>query len=174
MLRYVVRHRASLRLGGLAVVLFGMAAAQAADALTRREAMTAGGRANQTIVVREHAGWNAACDAIASPALVLDMPPRHGRVCARAETITIRSLYAGTEDQCIGKRVRGMRLEYRPDAGFSGDDELRYAVQYPSVRRTITVSVTVAAEGAARPVAALPIPPRQTAGPMPPCMELVF
>lgn len=174
MLRYVIGHRASLHFGGLAVVLFGVAAAQAADAPMRREAMTAGGRANQTIVVREHAGWNAVCDAIASPALVLDTPPRHGRVCARAETITIRSLYAGTEDQCIGRRVRGVRLEYRPDAGFSGDDELRYAVQYPSVTRAITVSLTVAAQGAAQPVAALPMPPRQTAGPVPPCMELVF
>lgn len=167
MLRYHTHHRATFYVGIFTVALFGMAAAQAGDTPTRREAMTAAGRVDQTIVVREHAGWNAACDTIASP--------HHGRVCARAETITVRSLYAGTEDQCIGKRVRGVRLEYRPDAGFSGDDELRYAVQYPSIRRAITVSVTVAAEGAAQPVAAaLPVPPRQTAGPVPPCMELVF
>ncbi|MCK9919936.1 hypothetical protein MXD81_63480 [Microbacteriaceae bacterium K1510] len=175
MLRYHTHHRATFYVGIFTVALFGMAAAQAGDTPTRREAVTAGGHVNETIVVREHAGWNAACDTIASPALMLDAPPHHGRVCARVETIIVRSLYAGTEDQCIGKRVRGVRLEYRPDAGFSGDDELRYAVQYPSVRRAITVSVTVVAEGAAQPVAAaLPMPPRQTAGSVPPCMELVF
>lgn len=106
-----------------------------------------------------------------------DTPVRHEQLATAGranQAIVIRSLYAGTEDQCIGKRVRGVRLEYRPDAGFSGGDDLSYAVQYPSVRRAIAVRVTVAAESASQPIAALPLPPRQAAGPVPPCAELLF
>lgn len=144
------------------LVVAGALAAQAAD---------------RTITLREHAGWNADCEAIAAPALFLDEPPRHGQVCARADTVVIRQLNAGTEQQCIGRRVRGVRLEYRPYAGFSGGDELRYAVQYPSARRVLAVSVTVA-EGpdavTSQPAAALPPPPRQAAGPVPLCAALLF
>lgn len=174
MMRDLTRHRVLLHIGSFALALLGAAAARAADTPVRNEAMTAAVATNQAITLREHAGWDAACEAVASPVLMLDAPPQHGRVCARVETITIRSLYAGTEDQCIGRHVRGVRLEYRPDAGFSGGDALRYAVQYPSVRRAIAVSVSVGTQGAAQPIAALPSPPRQPAGPVPPCTDLIY
>lgn len=170
----------ALQGGGVVLLaLLGIVAARAGDRQVREtqvrfETFAATGRADHAIAIREHAGWNAACEPIAAPALTLDTPPRHGRICARIDTIVIRSLYAGTADACIGHRVRGVRLEYRPDMGFAGGDALRYAVQYPSVRRAIDVSVTVAGEGASQPVAALPLPPHQQAGPVPLCAELVF
>lgn len=153
--------------------------ARAADA-PRDEPHATAGRASHAITVREHAGWDRHCDAIAHPALYLDEPPRHGSVCARVEDIRVTSLYVGTESQCIGQRVRGVRLIYRPDAGFVGRDGLRYAVQYPAVRRSIAVTVTVAAEQPATSdagpsnISALPVPARQVAGPVPPCAELLF
>lgn len=172
----IFKGRMSLRFGSTAalIMLGALALAHAADTPVRHEQFATAGRANQAITLREHAGWNANCEAIASPALHVDAPPRHGRLCARVETIVVRSLYAGTEDQCIGRRVRGVRLEYRPDADFSGGDDLSYAVQYPSVRRAIAVRVTVAAESASQPIAALPPSSRQAAGPVPPCAELLF
>lgn len=172
------RHRQGLQFGGLAALasLGALAVAQAADTPARSDRVEAAGAANQIIPLREHAGWNAACEPIAAPALFLDEAPRHGRVCARVDTITIRALNAGTEDQCIGRHVRGVRLEYRAFAGFSGGDDLRYAVQYPSARRAVAVKVTVRREGgeaASQPVA-LDAPPPQEAGPVPPCADLLF
>jgi hypothetical protein len=157
-------------------MLGALVAAQASDAPSRNDKVEAAGAANRVIALREHAGWNAACEAIASPALFLDEPPRHGQVCARDDTITIRALNAGTADQCIGHRVQGVRLEYRPYAGYAGGDGLRYAVQYPSARRAIAVNVTVRGEGAqvtSQPIA-LDAPPQQAAGPVPLCADLLF
>jgi hypothetical protein len=163
-----------------AIGVAAVAVARASDAPARAEQFAAAGQADRAILVREHAGWNADCDAIAHPALYLDEPPRHGRVCARTGDITIRSLYVGTESQCIGRQVHGVRLVYRPDAGFVGDDGMRYAVQYPSVRRAVSVTVTVSAGAAAAPDAvrsaiSAPTPQtRQTSGPVPACAELLF
>lgn len=179
---YAVRRRL---LGAACVVATGAAvlatlsifsAARASDAL-REEQLAASAQANRPVVLREHAGWDGQCEAIAHPALYLDEPPRHGSVCTRVENVTIKSLVVGTESQCIGREVRGVRLIYRPDAGFTGGDGLRYAVQYPSVRRAVAVRVTVtagAASGAvASPVAALPLP-QQSAGLVPPCADAMF
>jgi hypothetical protein len=152
--------------------------ARADDTIVRHESAAARGAADRSIAIREHAGWNAACEAIAAPVLTLDRPPQHGRVCARVATIVVRTLYDGTADACIGRRVAGLRLEFRADAGFSGADRLRYVARYPSVRRAIDVAVTVTGEGttgaAAQPVASEPALPRQQAGPVPLCAEAVF
>ncbi len=120
------------------------------------------------------------CGPIAHPALRLDEPPRHGRVCARIQDIKIHSMYVGTEAQCIGHLVSGVQLIYRPDAGYAGDDVLRYAAQYPSVLRTVSVLVTVTAYPPGAPSAApssiaTPLPPtRQPSGEIPPCEDLMF
>ncbi len=138
------------------------------------------GKADHLILIHEHAGWDQDCDAIAHPALYLDEPPQHGQVCARIENIKIHSMYVGTESQCIGHTVRGVQLIYRPDEGYAGNDRLRYAAQYPSVRRTIAVFVTVATHPSG-PLGAAPSPitastpqPRQSSGPVPACADLVF
>ncbi|MBI1203755.1 MAG: hypothetical protein GC182_14730 [Rhodopseudomonas sp.] len=164
-----------------ALLLFGVGA-QAGD--DRRddvagETLSRSGPANQPLVVREHAGWDSDCGAIAPPALTLDAPPRHGYVCARSEDITIKALYLGTEAQCIGRRVRGLRLIYRPDLGFSGDDRWRYAALYPSLRRSVAVDVTVTGVARAPSVAgsvtaSVTAPSHQPAGPVPACADLMF
>jgi hypothetical protein len=141
------------------------------------EQLSRAGLANRPVVIREHAGWDRDCAAIAPPVLTLDAPPRHGFVCARAEDIVIKSMVVGTEAQCIGRPVRGVRLIYRPDLGFSGDDGLRYAALYPSLRRSVSVSVTVGGQGAGI-TGSLPThlttPSHQPAGPVPPCADLLF
>ena len=118
------------------------------------------------------------CAAIEHPALRLDEPPRHGHVCARIQDIKIHAMYVGTEAQCIGHLVSGVQLIYRPDAGYAGDDALRYAAQYPSVLRTVSVVVTVTPPGApsAAPSGiATPLSQtRQSSGEIPACDDLVF
>ena len=154
-----------------------MAAAQA----QQEEQLSMAGQAGQPILIREHAGWNKNCEAIAHPALYLSEPPRHGQICARIENIKISSMFVGTQPQCIGRLVRGVRLIYRPDAAYAGDDNLRYAAQYPSVLRGVQVQVTVSANAADAP-SALPsnniiIPTaqaRQAPGPVPDCAEPIF
>jgi hypothetical protein len=160
----------------IASCLLGLACA----AGTLEEQISRTGQADHSIVVREHAGWDMDCAAIAHPALHLDEPPRHGRVCARIQDIKIRAMYVGTEAQCIGHLVRGVQLIYRPDAGYAGDDVLRYAAQYPSVLRTVSVLVTVTAYPPSAPNAApssiaTPLPPmRQPSGEIPACDDLMF
>jgi hypothetical protein len=161
-----------------ALVIFFACLASEARAQEERVAKT--GEVNHPIIIREHAGWNQNCDAIAHPALYLDEPPRHGRVCARIENIKIYSMYVGTESQCIGRMIRGVQLVYRPDAGYTGNDGLRYAAQYPSVLRAVSVLLTVLAFPPFGPSAApsrmAPPTPQsgQPLGPVPACEELVF
>jgi hypothetical protein len=136
-------------------------------------------RAGRSILIREHAGWNKDCDGVAPPPVFLFSPPRHGKVCARAEQIKITSMYAGTQGQCIGHLVRGVRLIYQPEGDFAGEDSLLYAVQYPSVLRTIAVKVSVAGYQAQTSNVAPPEAgaPKQTSGtpePIPACTELLF
>jgi hypothetical protein len=89
-------------------------------------------------------------------------------------------MYIGTESQCVGRVVRGVQLIYHPEAGYAGNDGLRYAAQYPSVLRSVSVIVTVTAYPPLAPSAApsnitAPFPQtRQSAGPVPACEELVF
>jgi len=180
-------HRNDLKSAG---AIFGAAAAcivgvslagHAARALEQpvQEQLSRTGPANHAVIIREHAGWDRNCDAVAHPALYLDAPPRHGSVCARDEEIRIRTMAAGTEAQCIGRLVRGVRLVYRPDAGFSGDDVLQYAVQYPALRKTVAVSIAVTRDavggaGAFASMAAPALPVHQPPGPVPPCAETIF
>ncbi len=77
-----------------------------------------------------------------------------------------------------------MRLIYRPAAGFSGDDGLRYAALYPSHRRAVTVQVQVhatvggqSAQGGTAgslPAAMTAAPSQQPGGPVPFCADLMF
>ena len=103
------------------------------DAQSEEEQLSKTGEIDHQIIIREHAGWNMECAAIAHPALYLNKSPDHGRVCARIENIKVHSIYVGTESQCIGRVVRGVQLIYRPDPGYAGNDALRYAAQYPSI-----------------------------------------
>jgi hypothetical protein len=150
------------------------------EARAQEEQLSKTGEIDHQIIIREHAGWNMDCDAIAHPALYLNEPPRHGHVCARIENIKIHSMYVGTESQCIGRMVRGVQLIYRPDAGYTGNDGLRYAAQYPSALRAVSVMVSVTAYPPGTPNAApssmtTPMPQqRQSSGPVPACAELIF
>ncbi len=163
-----------------AAVVAGGLSCLAGEAPAQEEQLSQTGKVDHQIVIREHAGWNQDCDAIAHPTLYLDEPPRHGRVCTRIENIKIHSMYVGTELQCIGHVVRGIQLIYRPDAGYTGRDGLRYIAQYPSVLRAVSVFVTMTAHAPGGPTAApsgitAPIPQtRQSPGPVPVCEELIF
>lgn len=159
------------------IVLSGLAP----EAWAQEEQLSKVEYAGQPVLIREHAGWNRNCEAVAHPLLYLSDPPRHGRICARLDNIKISSMFIGTESQCIGRLVRGVRLIYRADATYTGNDSLRYAAQYPSVLREIQVEVTVAANAASPsgPVPSALVAPaapqvRQAPGPVPDCAEPIF
>jgi len=131
----------------------------------------------RSVVVREHAGWNSDCEAIPHPPLSLITPPSHGTVCAKAEVITVTSIFAGRAAQCVGRKVSGVRLIYQPDASFDGDDAMVYRVQYPSRFRAISVTVNVGASVPSTVSSAdadASAQWRQPPGPMPTCPEFVF
>jgi hypothetical protein len=178
--RFVCRRNGAMSFVGLASVIAGSVLGLAHDAWAQDEQLSIAGQADRSIVIREHAGWNRGCEAIAHPALYLSEPPSHGSVCARIEDIKISSMYVGTESQCVGHLVRGVRLIYRPDATYAGDDSLRYAAQYPSVLRTIQVQIAVAAHaaGATGAVPSNVVAPmaqaRQAPGPVPACADPIF
>ena len=161
-----------------AVIAIGLSAVAPA-AGTQDEQLSRTGQADHPILISEHAGWSSDCDAIAPPRLYLYEPPRHGSVCTRVDNIKIRAMYVGTESQCIGRLVRGVQFIYRPDHGYAGGDDLRYAAQYPSALRVVSVAVTVApqqgAPGAAPTDFVAPMPQlAQSSTPVPVCDELVF
>jgi hypothetical protein len=187
MWRYFLRQHfgpvGALMFGALSLVIYhaGTCRAQTASSevpakASAEEEISRTAQADRAVVIREHAGWNMDCEAIAHPALRLNEPPRHGSVCARIQDIKIRSMFTGTQAQCIGQVVRGVQLIYRPDAGFTGDDRLRYAAQYPSVLRPVTVDVTVTPFASAAPSRyGETVPPaRQVPGEVPACEDLVF
>jgi hypothetical protein len=62
------------------------------DAQSEEEQLSKTGEIDHQIIIREHAGWNMDCAAIAHPALYLNQPPDHGRVCARVENIKVHSI----------------------------------------------------------------------------------
>jgi hypothetical protein len=156
--------------GGIVLAVIAFAELRAQDTLARS------GEHDRDIVLRDHAGWDRNCAAVAPPLLHLDAPPRHGTVCARSDNIRIEYISYGTQSQCIGRTVRGLRLVYRPHASYAGTDDIRYSVQYPTSRRAVAVSVTVtppppATSGAAP--ARIAWPPPQPPGPVPPCNDAV-
>jgi hypothetical protein len=137
------------------------------------EQLIKAGAANRPLLIREHAAWNMDCRAVPYPAFHLDQPPQHGAVCARVADITVRSMYTGSEAQCIGRVVQGLRLIYVPQPGFTGRDHLQYSVQYPSAHRSVSVTVTVSARAGAEllPLDTVGVAPdtAQMPGPVPPC-----
>jgi hypothetical protein len=173
-------HYSATRLAILAAVIGPCLSGLAREAGAHEEELVKTGQVGHPILIGEHAGWNKDCEAIAPPVLYLYEPPRHGSVCTRVENVKIHVMYAGTVSQCIGHSVRGVQFIYRPDQGYTGDDSLRYAAQYPSVLRTLSVVVTVtaypqAAPGAAPSNIAAPIPQtRQSSEPVPACDEAIF
>jgi hypothetical protein len=164
----------------IAILVCNCLSVLAGVAQAREENLSRSGQADRSVLIREHAGWNDDCKPIAHPPLYLLSPPHHGKVCAQAEEIKITSMYVGTESQCVGHMVYGVRLIYRPDPSFVGDDRIQYAAQYPSVLRMISVKVTVTPyparkSGAAPSVNFAPVTAmRQLPGPVPECAEFVF
>lgn len=163
--------RSAMRVTFLVAVVVAAGLAAAPSARAGGEQVVKAGAVNHPLLIREHAAWNGNCKAVPYPAVRLERPPRHGAVCARVTNVTIRSMYTGTESQCIGRVVQGLRLVYFPRPGFAGSDRLRYSVQYPSVRRSVTVQVMVGAEEVALPGNIVGDMPDlgQAAGPVPPC-----
>ena len=155
-----------------AAALAAFLAAFVLPARADEEQLVKAGAANRPLLIREHAAWNMDCRAVPYPTVRLERPPRHGAVCARTADITIRTMYAGTEAQCIGRVVQGLRLIYFPRPGFTGRDRLQYSVQYPSVRRSVSVSVSVGAgQGVMLPAGTVGAAAEagQMPGPVPPC-----
>lgn len=158
---------------GRAACAAGLGMIALAGSAVCAEPLVRSGDTDSDIVLHDHAGWDRNCAAVAPPAVRLDAPPLHGTVCARSDNIRIEYVSYGTQTHCIGRMVHGVRLIYRPHAGYTGDDVVRYSVQYPKSHRDVSVKVTVLPATSGAAPARVAWPPRQDPGPIPACNDFV-
>ena len=105
----------------------------------------------QAVELRTHAHWDGNCRPGTDPRISWVVEPAHGKVTETAGTVSGHAPAVGATD-CSGVEMRGLRLTYQPEPGYTGTDTLSYDVRYdarnPPVRYEFRVVVD--AEGAPR------------------------
>jgi hypothetical protein len=136
-------------------------------------------KADHDVAILGYGQANQSCEAIEPPSIYLDKPPGQGSVCFRASTIKLREAIVGNLMHCIGRTIRGVTVVYLPRSGYTGPDDVRYTVIFPSARHSVYVDVTVVPDSLSSP-GTLPadigtdaVESSQLSGPMPACMALV-
>ncbi len=129
----------------LMIALPGLAAAvaQVASAASQFETVSYEIASGVPAVIGEHARWNELCRALDAPPVILERPAVQGSVCVRHDLITSIQTRSGRAANCIGRRLNGVLVIYRPRPGFSGTDTLRYGLDFPEgrVSREITIDI---------------------------------
>jgi hypothetical protein len=116
------------------------------------------------------------CENKKLPEINLNIPPAGGTVCMRPGMGTLHKVWSGKVQHCIGKKMFGALVIYRPFGSFTGLDTMQYTVGAgvePWQSRTYEVEITVEAGEATPPAASSAPPEPQKAGPMPECPPLV-
>jgi hypothetical protein len=155
-------------LAALALCLIG-AAATAQDSRVRRA-----GRAGDEINLGGHAWWGTTdCTPTEFGEVYLDKAPGHGTVCVRIADVKITLSFSGAP-KCLGRTIRGVRVNYLAESGYVGPDDLSYTVKFTALSRTVAATVNV--RPSTKP--ALPKDPAQPKtvqplGLVPPCSALV-
>ena len=112
------------------------------------------------------------CETRKLPEIDLNVPPAGGTVCTRPGMGFLHNVWSGGKQYCIGKKMFGALVFYRPFGSFTGLDTMQYAVGGVQ-GRTYEVEITVEAGEATTPTASSAPPEPQKAGPMPDCPALV-
>jgi len=116
------------------------------------------------------------CETRKLPEIVLNNPRAGGTVCMRPGMGLLHNVWSGRNPQCIGKKMFGALVFYRPFGSFTGLDNMQYRVGRgvePWQSRTYEVEITVDAGPGTAPAASFAPPEPQKAGPMPECPPLV-
>jgi hypothetical protein len=74
---------------------------------------------------------NAECKVTTLPKVTLSKKPQHGTFRAVYQPIS-PNFQQGHLKHCNSKKLQGIALYYKPDAGYKGDDELEYRVEWPT------------------------------------------
>ena len=85
---------------------------------------------------------NKTCEPVI-PKLVIVVPPDHGSICARDCVATAKRNLVGEEQTCIGKRIKGLQVIYRPASNYSGPDRVDYVIQLPKNPINVHVNIEV-------------------------------
>jgi hypothetical protein len=116
------------------------------------------------------------CETRKLPEIDLNVPPAGGTVCMRPGVGHLQNVWGGNVQHCIGKKMFGALVIYRPFGSFTGLDTMQYTVrggEEPWRTRTYEVEITVEAGEATAPGASSAPPESQKPGPMPECPPLV-
>jgi hypothetical protein len=167
--------RGTRRIGlSLVVMILGLAQAEAEDLhLTKRVP------SGQELVIYGHAGWNNTdCSPKEISEVHLEKAPEYGAVCARVANVTVRQIFRGDRNRCLGRTVRGVQVVYVAQSSYAGPDDFRYVVRSESLSWTVGVTIAVRAGPKGRRALpkdiSEPVPGYvQPLGPIPPCTALV-
>jgi hypothetical protein len=136
------------------------------------------GKAGHEMTLGGHVRIDRNCLSIGVPKINLEQPPAHGVLCQRPGDVPLQYLVGNTPSDCLGRKVAGVRVVYRPHDGYVGKDEARYTVSFPHSQVNVDVDLTIVPDDrpaigeALSPVGA-PAEDMQKPGPMPVCSGLV-
>jgi hypothetical protein len=159
----------------IAATTFSVCMIPMQSALADAEHVTKVAKSNNEATIRGYARWDHDCNAEDPPQVYLHVAPKDGVVCARASTVTVKTIREGTALHCLGRSIPGINVVYLPRFGFSGADAIRYTVKFKAVSLTVDADIQVQSDqvctesGAAQPSSPAP----QTEGPIPVCAALV-
>jgi hypothetical protein len=158
-----------MRTIALALAFIGLAAAASAADIRK---LKKSGTIQKELAVNGLVNIKDTCESKEPPEIDLDIPPKSGTVCVRPGMVRLGETWSGRNQHCIGKRISGVFVIYKPFASFTGLDTLRYTARVPSDSKTYEVEIRIEAG----PTALDASPGRsepQVAGPMPKCPALV-
>ena len=135
-----------------------MIAATVAVAATQFESANYEVTSGVSSVIGEHARWNELCRALDAPLVILERASLHGSICVRHDLVTSIQTRSGRAANCIGRRLNGVLIVYRPKPGFSGTDTLRYGLEFPEGVVSREISIDIQARSGVMPEFFLDVP----------------
>ena len=139
----------------IALPTLGAAFAVAAPLVETASYMTPSGVSS---LIGEHARWNDMCRAFDAPPVTLERAAIHGSICVRHDLIAPVQSRSGRAVNCIGRRLNGVLIIYRPQANFVGTDSVRYGLDFPEGRVSREINIDIQQSTGAAPDFFLGIP----------------
>ena len=159
-----------MRTLALALAFFSLAAAASAADIHKLKRTAVANK--ERMVGNYFTTISDTCETRKLPEIDLNVPPAGGTVCMRPGMGLLHNVWSGRIQYCIGKKMFGALVFYRPFGSFTGLDTMRYTVGGVQ-GRTYEVEITVEAGEATTPAASSAPPEPQKTGPMPACPPLV-
>ena len=117
------------------------ASAEATAPATTTDRFSKIGVADDTLVIGHFASANPDCTSSGKTFVRISHPPSHGVVNMRE---SMGFSYFAKTPECNSRKIQGVTIEYVPNRGFTGSDELELDVIYPSGHEHLnTYSITI-------------------------------